>query len=116
MSSGPLASPGRPLALGSRADGHALAYPCLQLTEKGRQVRFKVAAHVAQFDRIDAPDATLDVAHERLATTQSVRKRFLGHTHAGACLAEQAPQQIVFRAMDRLGHGRTWGSGQASYM
>ncbi len=90
--------------------------PAFKYAKEGLQVRIEQSTHVAQFDRVDASHAPFDVADEGLAAAKPIRQRLLGHPRAGARLAEQSPQQIVFRTMDRLGHGRTWGSGQASYM
>ena len=80
--------------------------PILEFTEEFDHVGIEKAAHVAQFDRIDAPHTSLDIADEGLAAAELVGQRFLSDARVRACLADEIPQQFVFGAMDRLGHGR----------
>src|SRR5690606_28560579 len=78
---------------------------CFQALKEGQEVATQKVANVPHLQRVQPPDATLDIAHERLRSGQLVRQGLLRHPGFDPELAEAPQQHFVFVSVDRLGHG-----------
>ena len=69
--------------------------PVFELADKRDQVGIEEAAHIAQFDCIDASGTTLNVTDERLAANELVGQGLLRDASTGARLADQGARRFI---------------------
>src|SRR3546814_5026596 len=85
----------------------------LEPADEGHQVASELLAEVSQLEGIQTPDPTFDIADKGLGATQSLRQIILGNPCAHPQLPQATQKNLVFGAVDGLGHGHVLTSWPA---